>query len=93
MVYAGSAAVHALLLTPSPLVGAGLVLIAGFVGKYWPRGERMFFKLRERRELVTRTGMERLLQSLVKVWKEGDEGSAWSHMGIALLQGDDFDIL
>jgi hypothetical protein len=76
----------------APLVGAGLVLVAAFVGKYWPRGERMLFRLRERRELVVRSEIkEGTLESLCQVWKKRNERSAWSHAGIALLQGDDLD--
>jgi hypothetical protein len=67
-------------------------LVAAFVGKYWPRGERMLFRLRERRELVVRSEMkEGMLESLFQVWKKRNERSAWSHAGIALLQGDDLD--
>jgi hypothetical protein len=52
----------------------------------------MLFRLRERRELVVRSEMkEGMLESLCQVWKKRNERSAWSHAGIALLQGDDLD--
>jgi hypothetical protein len=76
----------------APLVGVGLVLVAAFVGKYWPRGERFLLRFRERREVVRRSGMkEGVSESLIRVWKERHERSTWSYMGIALLQGDDLD--
>ena len=76
----------------APLVGVGLVLVAAFVGKYWPRGERLLLRIRERREVVKRSGMkEGVSESLIRVWKERNERSTWSHMGIALLQGDDLE--
>jgi hypothetical protein len=76
----------------APLVGVGLVLVAAFVGKYWPRGGRFLLRFRERREVVRRNGMkEGVSESLIWVWKERHERSTWSYMGIALLQGDDLD--
>ena len=36
----------------APVVGVGLVLVAAFVGKYWPRGERLLLRIGERREAV-----------------------------------------
>jgi hypothetical protein len=76
----------------APLVGVGLVLVAAFVGKYWPRGERLLLRFRERREIVRRSGIkEGVGESLSWVWKERHERSTWSYMGIALLQGDDLE--
>ena len=76
----------------APLVGVGLVLVAAFVGKYWPRGGRFLLRFRERREIVRRSGIkEGVGESLSWVWKERHERSTWSYMGIALLQGDDLE--
>lgn len=76
----------------APLVGVGLVLVAAFVGKYWPRGRRFLLRFRERRVDVRRSGIkEGIGESLSWVWNERNERSTWSHMGIAFLQGDDLD--
>jgi hypothetical protein len=76
----------------APLVGVGLVLVAAFVGKYWPRGKRFLLRFRERKEIVKRSGIkEGVRESLSRVWKERHERSTWSHMGIVFSQGDDLD--
>jgi hypothetical protein len=63
----------------APLLGAGLILVAAFVGKYWPKGERLSFNFQERREMVRSSGIkEGILESLTRAWKERENRSAWS---------------
>jgi hypothetical protein len=74
----------------APLVGVALVLIAAFVGKYWPKGEAILLRFRSRRKLVKRNGIkERRLESLIQAWKGKEERSTWSQAGVVLFQGVD----
>lgn len=75
----------------APLVGAGLVLIAAVVGRYWPKLSKMLSTVRRRRDTVENHHMnESFWESLKYVWngtQDRDMGSSSGHVGLVYLQG------
>jgi hypothetical protein len=77
----------------APLVGAGLVLAAAIVGRYWPELPKFLRAYQKRRLKVgNRLKHESVFESLKYAWRNRTDSSAWGQeSGLAFLQGPDAD--
>lgn len=73
----------------APLLGAGFIFFAAFVGKYWPPLESFWRRFWIRRDLVARGVVdEKLLESWEYARTTTSHQSAWGRSAMVLSQGD-----